>query len=475
MIHLEVNWARSICVSRADSDHTQKDENPVSTGFSSFGEDFMYLRRKAAHWGPSPRSVRSWPAIGARLSLAVFYLALAGVTSSSPSAAQSIQSNGPRTRIQINAPAGTSYTVQASDCGKLLSFANTTATAVTLPQPGAGSLQSGCWMDIQNSGLNTVILTPAGSLIDGSSSVSLTSNQGLRLVASSSGYFTQRGQGSGSGGGPGSLSIQSGGTSLGSSTTLNFVAGTGVACIPQVSSGVATLQCDADTSYLASKINLQGAGNPQICTSSSGGGSVYTAACASPLTAYAAGQTGYWLPDVTNTVANPTINFDTLGARTLLDQNGNALSIGQIKVTEYRWWNDGTNIRLADLSTSTSPSTPVQRAFGYAFDGAGSALTAGRTAYLTVPFACTVTAWSIALDAGTATLDVWRTSTGTSIPTAANRLTGTMPVLSTGTAIHSTNLTGWTSTSIAQNDLIGINLNAVSGATVVSFVVECDQ
>lgn len=118
------------------------------------------------------------------------------------------------------------------------------------------------------------------------------------------------------------------------------------------------------------------------------------------------------------------------------------------------------------------------RSFGGSFDGGGSALTPGKTVYTTVPFACTVQAWNIVLDAGTATVDVWRVATGTAIPVAGDSITGVgagRPVIVANTAIHSTNLTGWTSTAMAKNDIIGVNLEAVATATYVNLVVECQK
>ncbi len=115
------------------------------------------------------------------------------------------------------------------------------------------------------------------------------------------------------------------------------------------------------------------------------------------------------------------------------------------------------------------------RAFGYAFDGGGSALTAGPTGYQTIPYSCTIAAWNISVDAGTATVDIWKKATGTAIPTVADTITASAtPAISTGTSIHSTTLTSWT-TSVAANDIIGINLKTVATASFVSLTVQCDQ
>lgn len=119
------------------------------------------------------------------------------------------------------------------------------------------------------------------------------------------------------------------------------------------------------------------------------------------------------------------------------------------------------------------------RSFGGSFDGGGTALSAGKTTYVTVPFACTIAAWNILVDTGTATVDVWKLATGTAIPTVANTITAAaVPAISVGTAIHSTTLTGWCGTGtclIAANDIIGVNLKVVASATFLNMVVECDQ
>jgi hypothetical protein len=112
------------------------------------------------------------------------------------------------------------------------------------------------------------------------------------------------------------------------------------------------------------------------------------------------------------------------------------------------------------------------RMFGYTFVQSGG-LAAGNTGYLTMPYACTISGWNISVDAGTASVDVWKVATGTAIPTVSNTITASAtPAIAAGTAIHSATLTGWT-TSVAANDVIGINLKAVSGAAFVNLTVEC--
>lgn len=115
------------------------------------------------------------------------------------------------------------------------------------------------------------------------------------------------------------------------------------------------------------------------------------------------------------------------------------------------------------------------RAFGYSFDGGGTALTAGVTGYLTVPYACTIAAWNISVDAGTATVDLWKIATGTAVPTISNTITASaIPAISTGTSVHSTTLTGWT-TTVTANDIVAVNLKVTATASFVNLTVQCNQ
>lgn len=115
-------------------------------------------------------------------------------------------------------------------------------------------------------------------------------------------------------------------------------------------------------------------------------------------------------------------------------------------------------------------SITVVHPIGYAFPKSAAV---GDTYYFTVPFACTITGWNMTVDTGTATVDVWKIASGTAIPTVSNSITASaLPAIASGTALHSTTLTGWT-TSVAANDVFAFNLSAVSSATKVSLVLQC--
>lgn len=72
--------------------------------------------------------------------------------------------------LALNAQTGTSYAIQGSDKGKVVSFANATSStiaAATLAQAGTGSFTSGWFCYLVNKGSNSVSVTPTTSTIGG--------------------------------------------------------------------------------------------------------------------------------------------------------------------------------------------------------------------------------------------------------------------------------------------------------------------
>jgi hypothetical protein len=142
---------------------------------------------------------------------------------------------------------------------------------------------------------------------------------------------------------------------------------------------------------------------------------------------------------------------------------------------------------LVKISVSGSVATPSTYAlpthsFGATFTGGGSALVSGTTPgvslnYLApLPNACTATAWTVTVDAGTAGFRVWRVAAGTAIPTVGNTITTGDLAISSGTNLRSTTMTNFSGSVapvFAANDVVAIQLNAVATATVATFSIQC--
>lgn len=94
----------------------------------------------------------------------------------------------------VNAQTGTTYTVLQTDCSKLVTFSNTAAVAVTLPQAGtSGKFFNGCFFDFENKGAGTVTITPTTSTINGRTTLVLATNRGAHVVSDSTNYQVQLG------------------------------------------------------------------------------------------------------------------------------------------------------------------------------------------------------------------------------------------------------------------------------------------
>jgi len=109
------------------------------------------------------------------------------------------------------------------------------------------------------------------------------------------------------------------------------------------------------------------------------------------------------------------------------------------------------------------------------FDGGGGVIVNNSITYARVPSACTVTGWSVVVDTGTITIDVFKiaNSVGGALPTAS--ITGSAtPAISSGNQTYSTTLTGWT-TSVAALDVIAFKVTAVASATKASIAVLCTK
>lgn len=106
------------------------------------------------------------------------------------------------------------------------------------------------------------------------------------------------------------------------------------------------------------------------------------------------------------------------------------------------------------------------------FDGGGSAIANGSVIYIACPYAGSITAYTILVDTGTCTITTWKKATGTAIPTVADTISTSGVSIASGTAIRSTTVSDFTSTTVAANDIFAFKITAISGATKITFVLE---
>jgi hypothetical protein len=264
-----------------------------------------------------------------------------------------------------NAQSGAGYTVASSDWGKLLTLSNASAQVLTLPQAGS-SFPNGWYVDVENTGAGAWTVTPTTSTIDGASTLALSTNQGVRIFSNGSNYFTQRGIG---GGAAGSLNVSVNGSSIASQPGLNFISGTGVVQSCTNNTGANRVDCtpSLNTAVALTNANAQ-ADKPWFC-SSTNGTTAYTCSlsAAAALTSY---TTGMWLMlvvDTTNTSAQPSLNVDGVGLKSITQADGATVpTAGQIAAGRPYWiYYDGSVFRLPSYTgVGTCNSTTFVRGDG---------------------------------------------------------------------------------------------------------------
>lgn len=104
----------------------------------------------------------------------------------SPAGASNLQLN---ISMGIRAVTVASDNIVNTDCGGLVTYNNSAAVSVALPQPSlAGNFLAGCPVTIHNYGTGTVTLTPASSTIGGSATQAVSSNKGCLIVSDGSNW-----------------------------------------------------------------------------------------------------------------------------------------------------------------------------------------------------------------------------------------------------------------------------------------------
>ncbi len=108
----------------------------------------------------------------------------------------------------------------------------------------------------------------------------------------------------------------------------------------------------------------------------------------------------------------------------------------------------------------------------------GDAITTGVKTYVRVPFACTVTSWTLLSadsvvppTSGSIVIDIYKDTYANFHPTGADTITGSdKPTISSANKATSTALTGWT-TTIAAGDVLGFVVDSVTTLSKVVLVL----
>lgn len=102
---------------------------------------------------------------------------------------------------------------------------------------------------------------------------------------------------------------------------------------------------------------------------------------------------------------------------------------------------------------------------GAGFDGLSSVLATGKTIYVPMTYAGTLTSWQIeCYPSGSLVIDVWKTNYAGAPPTVANTITGANKPTVTSALKAQGNVSGWT-TTFAAGDVIAFYIESASTVT----------
>lgn len=126
----------------------------------------------------------------------------------------------------------------------------------------------------------------------------------------------------------------------------------------------------------------------------------------------------------------------------------------------------GTGIAVTNGSgsiTVAQSSNGLISALEFVIDGGGATLTTGIKGDLEIPFACTITQWTLLADqSGSVVVDIWKDTYANYPPTVADTITASAkPTITSSTKGQSSTLTGWT-TSVSAGDTIRFNIDSVT-------------
>lgn len=109
---------------------------------------------------------------------------------------------------------------------------------------------------------------------------------------------------------------------------------------------------------------------------------------------------------------------------------------------------------------------------GITVDGGGSAITTGVKGYVSIPFDCTITDWTLLADqSGSIVIDVWKDTYANFPPTVADTICGAdKPTISSAQKGQNAAVSAW-SVAVQKGDVIGFKVDSCSTITRATLVL----
>jgi hypothetical protein len=173
---------------------------------------------------------------------------------------------------------------------------------------------------------------------------------------------------------------------------------------------------------------------------------------------------GLSLPSIFSVSGSPVTTTGTLTG-TLATQTANTVFAGPVS-------GGAATPAFRALTPSDLPTATTTKSFGIVIDGGGNPISTGIAGDVIIPFAMTITSWTLAADqVGSIVIDVWKDTYANFPPTVGDSIAGSeKPTLSSVIKNQDLTLTTWT-TAVAAGDIIRFNVDSASTVTRITLSI----
>ena len=168
----------------------------------------------------------------------------------------------------------------------------------------------------------------------------------------------------------------------------------------------------------------------------------------------------------------PTVELDLVGD---FKVSGSTYGIEAVDINFSESTFSATNVH--DAIVEASQGTIQKSQISLSLNGNGSPITTGEKTVVRIPYNCTVTGWDMVVDVSTSTVvDIWVDSYANFPPDNTDSITnGNEPTITTAIKAQSSDLSGWSTTSLYEGNYIKFNIDSNNNATELLLTLHVEK
>jgi hypothetical protein len=140
---------------------------------------------------------------------------------------------------------------------------------------------------------------------------------------------------------------------------------------------------------------------------------------------------------------------------------------------------DASELTTGELPTARLSTNIKTLTITFIIDGGGAAITTGQKGHLEIPFACTLTGWTLVADvAGAIVIDVWKDTYANFPPTDADAMPGggkEPTIAATNQKAQDTDIADWAAVAISAGDIMAFNVDSCTTITRVTLSLKATK